>query len=184
MADSAQFKLGFCPTMADMAVDLKGNNEFVQLYPFGSAAEALFYLKQKAVNAIVIGRLAKERERSAQMEMHPLQKEGYTLVCHQKGFIEFDHIGKLRVHTYLPQELVQENFPELKQVSYYADKHSALQNLSDTEVVLIDWRDFEEDFELMIPVNESGKIKKYRLPVLYYLKENASQVRQLLGARE
>ncbi len=170
---STDFKLGFCPTMANIAIDLKSKNDLIELYPFGSAAEALFYLKQNAMDGIVIGRFAKQAEISPQIDKQCLQKEGYTLISGQKGFIEFEYIGRLQVHTYLPETLVKEKFPELKNIQFHPDKNTALQNVNRTEVALIDWHDYEDRFELMIPVDEGGKIKKYRLPILYYQKAKA-----------
>ncbi len=167
------FKLGFCPTMANIAIELKGENNFIELYPLGSAAEALFYLKQGAMDGIVIGRFAKQAEISQQIDKHCLQKEGYTLISHQKGFVEFEHIGRLQVHTYLPENLVREKFPELKKIKFHPTKTAALQNVNSTEVALIDWHDYDDRWELMIPVDEGGKIKKYRLPILYFQKKKA-----------
>ena len=170
---STDFKLGFCPTMANIAIDLKSKNDFIELYPFDSAAEALFYLKQNAMDGIVIGRFAKQSEISPQIDKFCLQKEGYTLISSQKGFIEFEYIGRLQVHTYLPETLVKEKFPELKKVQFYQDKDATLQKVNHTEVALIDWHDYEDRYELMIPVDEGGKIKKYRLPILYFQKDKA-----------
>ena len=177
---SKSFKLGFCPTMAEIAMNLKNKNDFIELYPFGSAAEALFYLRSGYVDSIVIGRFAKSSELAATIQQRCIEKEGYTLISRHKGFIEISGLPKITVHTYLPKDLVKSKYPELKNVIYHNTLEEAFSETNFSEATLINWHHYCDDFELLIPIENGEKVKKYRLPILFYQKQ-AEVLPNLIG---
>ncbi len=176
-----EFKLGFCPTMADHAIHLKQKEKSIDLYPFGSAAEALYYLREGHVDGVVIGRFAKKSELSPSIKKQCIEKEGYTLVSFRKGFIENANLQDLPVRTYLPEELVRNKYPELRHITFYTSFEEAFGGLRPSEAALIDWHDYQDELELLIPVENGEKVKKYRLAILFFQQQKEETAKKILG---
>jgi len=176
----SSFKLGFCPTMASIADKLKHKNDFVELFPFGSAAEALHYLKMGFVDGTIIGRFAKKTEITSVVKKKCLQQKGYTLIARHKGFIDYANLSGLTVYTYLPKKIVEAFIPEVKDVLYLASIDETVEHLNFSDTALIDWHDFRDEYELMIPIRQGKKVKKFRLPVIYYHQSDEETVKKVM----
>ncbi len=175
--------LGYCPTMTKTVSKVIKDKTHVTPVPFGSAAQALYALRSEQVDAVIIGRYAKAAELAPGTGIIPLEKEGFTLVTHTKGFIDVHDLPGLTVHTYLAESLVKEQYPELDHVSYYPTVEEAFAATRKNEAALISWNDFIDTFELLIPMDENGKIRKYRFPVLFY-KETRKDIPEILDIRK
>ncbi len=173
-------KLGFCPTMTSWAMELKSIHDFIDLYPMGSAAQALHYLKAEAIDGIVIGRFAKQSEISASINKRCLQKEGYTLISPHKGFIDQSNLSSLNVVTCLPQEVVRSMLPQVENVSYFDSFNDAVEHLPMADTALIDWHDYRDEYELLIPMEDGEKVKKFRWPVIYYQRSHEGTIKRIL----
>ena len=45
--------------------------------------------------------------------------------------------------------------------------------------VIIDWNDFKDEFELLIPIYEYGKVPQFRAPVIYYKNMDENTIHKL-----
>ena len=158
-------KIGYCPTMEEYVKKIKNIQDF-ELINLGSAGRALFFLSNGEIDIAVIGRKAKKREFEG---YEKVIGEGYTLITNSKSFISKDDITNIKVDTNVPEDIVEKEFPELENVIY----HKTLQDaLSNGNIQLISWNDWNDEFELLIPINEfNNKIKKFRVPHFYSKKD-------------
>jgi hypothetical protein len=169
-------KLGFCPTMEVFVEKIRDHKE-IQLVPFNSAAEVLYYLKNKEIDIGFIGRLAKKREINDQIQVKRLSNS-YTLIGAFKTGIREDSVKTLDIATYLPEDKVKEFIPEAQNVRYFDNIEQALN--SGSFAVLIDWNDFKDDYELVIPVRDNGlKTLKFRTPTLFYYKDSSEIIEDI-----
>lgn len=162
MQNKDKIKIGFCPTMAKYAEKIATENNF-QPIPFNGAAEALYFLKGDQIDIVLIGRKAEKKEFKG---LEKRLRDGYTLINQQrKQMIPKDLLPKIEIHTYLSPEIVRKKFPELKLIHF----HKKLsETLASGKIILIDWKDWRDDFFLLIPVeNNYQKVEKYRTPFLY-----------------
>jgi len=157
-------RVSFCPTMKPFIQDLNFNKGTAFL-DAGSAANALYYLTAGEVDAVLIGRTAKKRELHDQVKEKRLG-EGYTLVFNRKMGIEFQQLPGFTIHTYLPRSIAENILPDNKIIFHKSLEECLVDNLS--EPVLIDWNDYQDEFELLIPLDNRGKVPVFRAPVLYY----------------
>ena len=176
-----EFKMGFCPTMTNIAQAIGKSNKNISLFPLGSAAEALYYVKNGVLDGVVIGRIAKTAEISESVERLPLQTEGVTLVARQKGFINYKDLNQVPIVTYLDQQVVKTVIPNTKNIQYVSDFTETMAELNFSNAALIKWSDYNDSLELLIPVDENGnKIISFRLPTLYYQTDKKSIVKNLV----
>ncbi len=160
--------LGYCPTMTGIARELadKNKNENISFVPVGSAAEALYYLKADEIQGALIGRIAKSTEINPETRKIKLQEEGYTIVTWQKGFIDQSNLPDLPVVTYLPEPVVRNIIPEVKQIRFVKSEEEMIRHMND-HAGLIPWSDYKDEYELLIPMERGGKMIRFRLPVIY-----------------
>jgi len=156
-------KAAFCPTMAPFVQEINFK-ENVKFYDAGSAANALSYLMSGEVDAVLIGRAAKKNEINAQVKEKRLQ-QGYTLVFHRKMGVDSSQLSQFPVHTYLAQNIAEKILPD-NNITYHASLDECLAS-GLAEPVLIDWNDYRDEFELLIPMDSGGKVSLFRAPVLY-----------------
>ncbi len=173
-------KIGFCPTMSEIAQKIGSKNEGVSLIPLGSAAEALYYVKSATLDAVIIGRIAKRKEISDSVRRLVLQDKGATLVARQKGFIHYRDLPQIPIVTYLDEKTVQALVSDIRNTQFVIDFTEAEAYLSRNNAALIDWSDYNDSLELLIPVDEAGnKIIDFRLPSLYYQAAREEDVKNL-----
>jgi hypothetical protein len=167
-------RLGFCPTMAPYAARFDTAIEEIDLVPLGSAGQAMSLLRTGAIDIALIGREAYKRELSGNVGRRRLMG-GYTLVYPQKVAIAKEQLAEIPVKTYLPAEVVQQLLPTLENVIFFPTFEECAS--ADAEIpMLIDWKDFRDEHEMLIPVEANGaKVPAFRAPVVFYNKESVSE---------
>jgi len=160
-----KIKIGYCPTMEEYVKNIKNIQDF-EIINLDSAARVLYYLNNDEIDIGVIGRKAKKREFEG---FEKMTGSGYTLITDSKSMILKDELQDLRIDTAISKEIIEKEFPELENVVY----HKTLQDTLDRgSVQLISWDDWDDKFELLIPVDKfNNKVKKFRLLHFYSKKE-------------
>jgi hypothetical protein len=75
----------------------------------------------------------------------------------------------LEIHTSVPKEIIKQKYPYLKDVIYYDSLKDALSN---GKIQLISWDDWDDNFELLIPMDDfNNKNPDFRVPHFYSKKE-------------
>lgn len=162
-------KLGYCPTMSGIAEEISAKNPHVSLVPYDFTAQALYSLNSKKVDVILVGRLAKKNEIGKAFEKK--LRDGLTLVGREKKLIKMEDLQKSKIHTYVSKEQAQKYIPNINNIIFHDSFESAIKNIFN-DIVLIQWSDFTEDLELVIPFEDNmNKIEKFRIPVLYSYEE-------------
>jgi len=157
--------LGYCPTMSAHAKTLAQNNPQIVLLEHEDSAQVLLNLKNSKINVALIGRVAKswEVENVSSLKL----SNGSTLIYPQKSFIPYSQLEQLTIHTYLPSSAARELFSPSQKLVFHSSLQSALSSASQAEPILINWDDYQDEFELMVPYDSQGKIKSFRIPILY-----------------
>ena len=160
-------KLSFCPTMTPFATQFDKNVEEVTPMPAQSAAQVMSMLGSNMIDIALIGRAAYSRELTEQTKTKRLQS-GYTLVYTEKAGIPKEQLNTIPIKTYLSEEIAKQILPTLKNVKFYSSLNECEKNDIGMPM-LIDWADFKDEYELLIPVEPTGgKVPTFRAPVLYY----------------
>jgi hypothetical protein len=128
----------------------------------GSAARVLMALENDDLDIGVIGRKAKAREFSGyRKQLAP----GFTLITTSKMMIDKDQLPGVEIHTNIEKSIIDNQFSELTNIRYHKTLDEALQN---GLVQLINWDDWNDAFNLLIPVDQSyNKVRKYRTPFVF-----------------
>ncbi len=174
---NGDFKLGFCPTMEGIARKIAHKTNNISFIPLGSAAEALYYLREDQIEGALIGRIAKKSEITPDIIKVNLQKDGFTLISLHKGFINKSDLPALPVVTFIPPDIVKNVIPEVKNVKLVESEEEMFNYLND-HAGLIPWSNYKDEYELLIPMEAGGKMIRFRLPVIYYRKGNEDVVLQ------
>jgi len=154
-------RIGYCPTMEEYVKNIKNSQDF-EISNLGSAARVLYSLSNDEIDVAVIGRKAMKREFEG---YEKVSGEGYTLITNSKSMISKDDVVNIKIDTNIPKNIVEKEFPELKNVIHHKTLQEALDH---GDVQLISWNDWDDKFELLIPVDEfNNKIKKFRVPHFY-----------------
>jgi len=154
-------KLGFCPTMQEDAIRIGNNNNF-EIINLQSAARVLAALEYDEIDVGIVGRKAKASEFSGFKKQ---LGSGYTLITAQKRMIDKNQLSKIEIHTHIKKEIIENKFSELKKVVYHETLEEALEK---GDVQLISWDDWNDNFNLFIPVDEYyNKVKKFRTPFVF-----------------
>ena len=169
-------KLGFCPTMKELAEKIAENHEDFIIEAQGSAAEAIQKLNIGILDIIIIGRLAKKSEIDKVNEK--IMGEGYTLVTKGKKFIDKENLDKIKVHTSLPKDLVKELLPNTEVIFHNSKEEAVNKGLND-DSVLIDWKDFKDEYDLYVVLDGNIKAKEFRIPVLYSRDYDLNEIKHL-----
>ncbi len=157
--------LGYCPTMSGIAKEIASKNNNVSLKAYEFTSQALQSLNNGEINVVLVGRLAKENE--IEDAFKKTLREGLTLVGKEKRAISLAELHHNRIHTYVSEELARKYVPETTEIIFHDSKELAIKE-GINELILIQWSDFQENLELVIPLDEKqNKIEKFRIPVLY-----------------
>ena len=157
---SEDIRLGYCPTMEPWAREYANNNNVV-LIRKGSTAEALNDLKNNRLDMALVGRLATTFERGSANET--ILRDGYTLVSNQRKIVQ--ELSLLTVHTAVDKTIAQEMLP-LSKIIFYETTEEAIK-FGLNENVLINWNDFNDNYQLVVVMDGNQKVEKFRIPVLY-----------------
>ena len=176
-----KIKLSFCPTMQPYAKIISDNNKNIILNPSSSAANVLNMLNQGIVNVALIGREAYSCEISSDIEKFRL-KNGYTIVYNKKILIPEEKLYEIPIKTYLSEDTVKKVLPNHKNILYF-NTFKECHTKHDELPMLINWKDFSDEFKLLIPVNSNGnKTPIFRAPILYYRKELREKIKKEIVA--
>jgi len=162
-----EIRIGYCPTMINYVKDFESKN-FAKSINYGSAAQAINALRKREVDAIIVGRLATQNELNEPFNYK--FREGLTLVGETKKFIDIQDLKNLEIHTAINKNIVDEFLPDSTNIVFYDNLDEAI-NQGLSKSVLIDWNDYEDYMGLIIPMQYSQKVEKFRLPVFYTFNE-------------
>ena len=159
-------KIGYCPTMK-FFVDKLSIDEKIEKIDLGSAKAVLAALSNEDIDVGIIGRTAKKTEFTG---FKRRIENGYTLITNKKQMILNDNLPQIKINTAISESIINTKFPYLKNVVY----HKTINNkLSDSDVWLISWDDWKDEFELLIPIDEQyNKNPDFRVPHLFSKKED------------
>jgi hypothetical protein len=149
------------------AQKIAGKIPDAELVQVGSAAQAMRMLYNDQVDSVLIGRVATKRE----MDNRTIETrlaDGITLIYRQKSGLPVSALSEIPVATYLTDEQLGELKDAFAQITKYETIEECLQDGLATPV-LIDWRDYQDSFELLIPMFDNGaKDPRFRAPVIYH----------------
>jgi hypothetical protein len=158
-----QISLGYCPTMKAVAENIANNNQEIVLVQQHSSAQALQELNNKNIDVALIGRKAEQNE--VQTTNEKVLGEGYTLVTNAKKFIQENNLESIKVHTAIAEDVARELLPNSEILFYSTTQDAVTNGLS--EAVLIDWKDYKDEYELLVVMKGTQKVEDLRIPVLY-----------------
>ena len=162
-----KIKLAFCPTMERFAEVFEQDIKELSTVPAGSASEVLFMLRAGEVEAVLIGREAYLHELAPDIKKKRLHG-GYTLVFSRKMALLKEQLPGIPVKTYLPAEIASEILPDSKNIEFCGSPEEC-EKIHPEMPMLIDWKDFKDEYKLLIPVEPNGaKDPVFRAPVIYY----------------
>jgi hypothetical protein len=161
-----KYKIGYCPTMQPYVDAIEKGVEEVEMLEFGSAGGVLAMLRNGQLDGVLIGRIAYPSELDNETKFVRL-KDGITLAFKVKYSIPEEQLNQVDVVTYLKPEQVAHVKHFFHNIVFYNTLDKCLQYNLEVPV-LVDWRDFREDFELLIPMNQYGKTQEFRAPVIYH----------------
>jgi hypothetical protein len=162
--------LGYCPTMQPIAEKIAKDNTNVILVVQPSSAQALQALKNAELDIALIGRIAKQSEIQSVNER--MLGQGYTLVTDTKKFIQENELANIKVHTAIEENIAKQILPDSELFFYSTTQEAINQGLH--QAVLIDWIDYEDEFELLVIMKGMQKHEDFRIPVLYSKDYNLS----------
>ncbi len=161
--------LGYCETFERFAFDIEQKNENVVLKKLDSSATVLSEVKNGDITYGLIGRKAYAFEIDSSIQEIPLLEMGLTLISDEKGFVSYEDLENMEVHTYIDEEVVND-FINSESIFFHDDMDTALEEGLKT-AVLISWQDWRDDFMLLIPIDGIKKVEKFRTPLLYTKEE-------------
>ena len=161
-----KIKMGYCPTMMKFADTISKNVKEVEAIPNSSAAEVLGMLRYGELDLGLIGRTAKKEELLKEIKETRLMN-GITLIYKIKTGISLSQLGEVEVVTYLPDKKIADVKDFFGKVMQLGSFEECLRYKLEVPVI-IDWKDFRDEFELLIPLTSQGKVPQFRAPVLYY----------------
>ena len=171
--------IAFCPTMQPFAEKL-AQIEGINMVPLQSAGQSLAMLKSGRVQGALIGRYAKRQEIDSETQREIL-KGGCTLVYRVKTAIREDDLKNIAVNTYLDEGEIQPFQALIGEIHHFDSLEACLNDQLQTPV-LINWQEYRDDFELLIPMNAHGKTPLFRAPVLYAKGIDAAMIKRIREA--
>lgn len=161
-----KIKMGYCPTMAKYARVIDKNIEEIEPVECYSAAEVMELLRRVEIDSGLIGRTARNEERTEKIKELRL-KNGITLIYKMRTGISLEQLKSVEVVTYLPEEKVLNVKDFFGKIIHLSSIEECLKYRLEVPVI-IDWKDYRDEFRLLIPVTNNGKVPHFRAPVLYY----------------
>lgn len=162
-----EITIGYCPTMEKHVAKLSNADESINSKVFSSASNALNALKLGSIDAVIIGRTAYHDEIGPTTQEIRL-RDGYTLVGNERAFIGKEELNNIQIHTYISKEKAQEQLPANANIIVHESKNEAIEE-GLKQALLIPWKDYKEEYELIIPAYPGGrKVEEFRAPVVYY----------------
>jgi hypothetical protein len=170
-------QIGICPTMQEEIFELSEKYPSLEIIKYDSSAMAIHALQAKEIDVVLVGRKPFSQEISSDLEYHQL-KPGATLVSQKQGFIKYEDLSKITVHTSLKPKEAEKMLPKGSHVVYF--QGSEISYSEEVLVVLKDWDQVGNDERLLTPVNYRGeKIRIFRTPFLIFLKNSTENLGNL-----
>lgn len=167
-------KIAYCPTMQCYIDNATKNKEVgIEFIALSSAAQVLSQLQAGLVDGVIIGRRAKSFEINEDTNFLKFQ-DGVTLINKSKRGIDKNSLKAIDVLTYLSKEEVSTVETLFLSVEFRSSLEECLQDEKERPII-INWNDFSDELELLIPRTESGKMAEFRAPVLYYNNLNSDE---------
>ena len=162
--------IGYCPTMEDYAKEYAKENNMVPV-KVDTTSVALQNLKQGNLDAVIVGRKA-HRSEITPATIESQLEDGYTLISNNQNLIQEFQLSNYIIHTYIDSEIAKELIPN-SEIVYYENFENALVNgiSGYPNAMLIDWRDYKDNFPLLIPMRGNSKVPEFRTPFLYTVRE-------------
>ncbi len=174
--ETKKISIGYCPTMEPYAIKLAKVLTDFNIENLGGAANALHFLQSGQIDAVLIGRKAKQREINKSI-YEKILKKGITLINSTRRFINEEDLPAIQIHTALSKEIVQNTTLANNKILYYNTLYEALDSVkNEKDALLIDWDYWHDDFELLIPINTYGKSPQFRTPILYYTPDLSNDI--------
>ena len=162
--------LGYCPTMKNHAFEYARNNNFIAV-EVETTSIALENLRKGNFDAVIVGRKAHQNEITSNINGTQL-KEGYTLVADSRNIIPESQLSDYIIHTYLDSNITDKLLPNLEIFHYENFETAFAEGVSGyPNAMLIDWRDYQDNFQLLIPMRGNSKTPEFRTPFLYKISE-------------
>lgn len=164
-----EIKIGYCPTMTPHVQALAKTHQNVTPIRYENSAIAMDALHAGVVQAILIGRSARDHELTDDLRLL-LVDDGLTLIAQHPGVIRFEDLPKIRIFTQEAEADFQDLIPVRINVVYYDDYNQMLADMDGSVAVLVRWSQVSPDDNLLIPVDAAGlKVPAFRSPHFYYL---------------
>ena len=161
-----KYKIAYCPTMQPYVETIAQRVDEVEMMNYSSAGQVLSMLRNSEIDGVLIGRTAASYEIDAKTEFVRL-KDGITLAFKMKYGLPEVQLKDIDVLTYLKAEQVDHVKHFFKEIHFRESLDKCLQENLEVPV-LVDWNDFRDDFQLLIPMNDFGKTQQFRAPVIYH----------------
>lgn len=186
-AQNPQLVVGYCPTMSIYASQLDAESYKFVLLP--SSAAVLEKLSNQEIDLALIGRRAKSFEKNS-LWQELMIDPGYTLISTQTQIINELDLKEFTIHTALDARIAETLLPAGTEIIYYETAEEAIEN-GLLEVVeneersvlkkaaLIAWEEYEQDYELLVPMQGEQKAIQFRTPILYYLEQQQSSAQDI-----
>ena len=164
-----EIKIGYCPTMTPYVQALAKAHQNVTPILYDNSALAMDALYSDAVQAILIGRSAREHELIDDLRLL-LVEDGLTLIAQHPGVIRYEDLPKIRILTHEGEAAIQDLIPVRVNIVYYDDLNQMLADMDGSAAVLLRWSQVSPYDNLLIPVDPAGlKVPAFRSPHFYYL---------------
>ena len=165
--------LGYCPSMESTAQAISKENPNVEIIRKDSTINVLESLRSNEIDVALVGRIAKASELSDNKQR--MLSSGYTLVSNTKRFIQKTELKSLTIHTSLNHDLAENILPESNIIYYDTIGEAIMQGMN--QVILIDWKDYRDNMELVVVMDEELKDLTFRVPILYSIDYDLNNLR-------
>ncbi len=162
---STPYRLAYCRTMAPYAAAFQHLGQ-VEMVSLSTSQEVLEHLKAGLIDVGLVSRRARSDEVDPRLKER-IVRESYALVGGLGRPIHVSDLFRTRIHTYLSREKVERILPYHPAVVYHADKEQAIAQ-GWQELVLIDWRDYQDEPLIMPMVSPTERMGQFRDPFVYY----------------
>jgi hypothetical protein len=177
-----KIKLGYCPTMKNYSEQIakKNTDKNIILIETRSSSDALYDLMNNKIDVAIIGRIAKQEEyknNENKIANEKILGKGYTLVSNDKKFIQKYDLDKIRIHTSINESVARNLLPK-SDITFHATTEDAIKK-GISDAVLIDWKEYKEEFELVVIMDGINKEPSFRIPVIYSFKDDFYNIKEV-----
>ncbi len=136
-------------------------------------------ISKDITNAGIIERKANSWEIDQDFSEIQLQK-GYALIYKNKIFVELDELKNWNISTYLPENEIKDYTDYFGSI-YHTNSLKESYKFIDQMPVLIPWDDYQDNFNLFVPINNNEIETRFITPFLYYKKLEKKDLETLVS---